>query len=155
MDWPSLLHGPAGPPLCMDWPSLLHGPASPPLCMDWPSLLHGPAGPPLCMDWPSLLHGPASPPICMDWPSSLFLRFFRQEVLLSMYTLHHPYICPCFWRKHFYTPFVLALSLLDTLTKCICVCLSFKFAVSNINLVLSCSGLWMERFGGMIFEWAS
>ena len=22
-------------------------------------------------------------------------------------TLHHPYICPCFWRKHFYTPLFL------------------------------------------------
>ena len=22
-----------------------------------------------------------------------------------MYTLHHSYICPCFWRKHVYTPF--------------------------------------------------
>ena len=22
-------------------------------------------------------------------------------------TLHHPYICPCFWKKHFYTPLFL------------------------------------------------
>ena len=31
-------------------------------------------------------------------------QFFRQVVLPCRYTLHHPYICPCFWRKHFYTP---------------------------------------------------
>ena len=61
-------------------------------------------------DRPSLLHGPAGSPFCMDRPSSLFLRFFCQVVLSCRYTLHHPYICPCFWRKHFYTPFALMVS---------------------------------------------
>ena len=50
------------------------------------------------------------PPLCMDWPSSLFLRFFCQVVLSCRYTLHHPYICLCFRRKHFYTPFALMVS---------------------------------------------
>ena len=44
------------------------------------------------------------PPCCMDRPSSLFLRFFRQEVLPCMYTLHHPYICPCFGGNIFTHP---------------------------------------------------
>ena len=56
-------------------------------------------GPPCCMD--------RLAPLCMDQPSSLFLQFFRQVVLPCRYTLHHPYICPCFWRKHFNTPLFL------------------------------------------------
>ena len=30
-------------------------------------------------------------------------------------TLHHPYNCPCFWRKHFYTPSIIM---------CVCMCVS-------------------------------
>ena len=37
------------------------------------------------------------PPCCMDRPSSLFLQFFCQVVLPCRYTLHHPYICSCFY----------------------------------------------------------
>ena len=38
-----------------------------------------------------------SPPPCSySFSARWFAMPFRD-------TLHHPYICPCFWRKHFYT----------------------------------------------------
>ena len=37
------------------------------------------------------------PPLCSyGFSARWFAMPFRD-------TLHHPYICPCFWRKHFYT----------------------------------------------------
>ena len=55
------------------------------------------------------------PSCCMDrlapsWhgPTLLLVpTVFCQVVLPCRYTLHHPYICPCFWTKHFYTPLFL------------------------------------------------
>ena len=44
-------------------------------------------------------------PLCMDRPSSVFLQFSARWFAIPFRdTLHHPCICPCFWRKHFYTP---------------------------------------------------
>ena len=43
----------------------------------------------------------AGPPLCMDWPSSLVLQLFRQVVCSSETHCTIPYICPCFWRKHY------------------------------------------------------
>ena len=37
------------------------------------------------------------PPCSYSFSARWFAMPFRD-------TLHHPYICPCFWRKHFYTP---------------------------------------------------
>ena len=50
-------------------------------------------------DWPPTLHGPALL-VPMVFPPGGF-------AIPSRYTLHHPYICPCFWRKHFYAPLFL------------------------------------------------
>ena len=61
--------------------------------MDRPSLLHGPTGPPS-------LHGPALLLVPTIFPPGGF-------AIPCRYTLHHPYICPCFWRKHFYIPLFL------------------------------------------------
>ena len=49
------------------------------------------------------------PSSCMDRPSSLFLQFFCQVVChaLQRHTAPCHCICPCFWRKHFYTPLFL------------------------------------------------
>ena len=57
------------------------------------SLLHGPTAPPS-------LHGPALLLVSTVFPPGGF-------ALPCRYTLHHPYICPCFWRKHFYIPLFL------------------------------------------------
>ena len=40
------------------------------------------------------------PPSSYGFSASWFAMPFRG-------TLHHPYICPCFWRKIFYTPLTL------------------------------------------------
>ena len=47
------------------------------------------------------------PPLCMDGPPPCFYSTARSFVMPFRDTLHHPYICPCFWRKHFYAPFIL------------------------------------------------
>ena len=57
--------------------------------------------PPCCMDRlaPSL-HGPALLLVPTGFPIDPPGGF----AIPCRYTLYHPYICPCFWRKHFYTP---------------------------------------------------
>ena len=54
---------------------------------------------------------PGPPPCCMDWPHLLVPMVFLPGgfAIPCSYTLHHPYICSCFWRKHFYTPLFLYL----------------------------------------------
>ena len=47
--------------------------------------------------WPPSLHGQALLLVPMVFPPGGF-------AIPCRYTLHHPYICPCFWRKHFYAP---------------------------------------------------
>ena len=55
--------------------------------------LHG-----FCVDRLAPLFAWTGPPPCSyGFSASWFAMPFRG-------TLHHPYICPCFWRKHFYTP---------------------------------------------------
>ena len=49
---------------------------------------------------PPLLHVPA----ILFVPTAFLLGGFAMP---CRYTLHHPYICPCFWRKHFCTPLFL------------------------------------------------
>ena len=59
----------------------------------------------MLMTW--VLHGQAGAPLCMD-QHYLFLRFSARWFAMPFRdTLHHPYICPCFWRNHFYTPLLL------------------------------------------------
>ena len=50
--------------------------------------------------WPPSLQGPALLLVPTFFSARWFAMPFRD-------TLHHPYICPCFWRKHFYTPLLL------------------------------------------------
>ena len=58
------------------------------------------------MDHPSsLLHGLAGP--LFAWTTPLLVSTVLPPggfAIRCRYPLHHPYICPCFWRKHFYTP---------------------------------------------------
>ena len=75
---------------CADFEYVFTIPTS---CMDRPSLLHGPTG-------PLSLHGPALLLVPTIFPPGGF-------AIPCRYTLHHPYICPCFWRKHFYIPLFL------------------------------------------------
>ena len=56
---------------------------------------------------PPSLHGPALLLVTTVFPPGGF-------AIPCRYALHHPYICPCFWRKHFYTPFSYSTSLLTT-----------------------------------------
>ena len=49
--------------------------------------------------WSPSLHGPALL-LPMVFPPGGFAISCR-------YILHHPYICPCFWSKHFYAPLFL------------------------------------------------
>ena len=59
--------------------------------------LHG-----FCVDRLAPLFAWSGPSPCSyGFSASWFAMAFRG-------TLHHPYICPCFWRKHFYTPLVYA-----------------------------------------------
>ena len=65
--------------------------------MDRPSsLLHGPTAPPSPPPPPPppSLHGPALLLVTTVFPPGGF-------AIPCRYALHHPYICPCFWRKHF------------------------------------------------------
>ena len=58
--------------------------------------LHG-----FCVDRLAPLFAWTGPPPCSyGFSASWFAMPFRG-------TLHHPYICPCFWRKHFYAPLFL------------------------------------------------
>ena len=58
--------------------------------------LHG-----FCVDRLAPLFAWTGPPPCSyGFSASWFAMPFRG-------TLHHPYICPCFWRKNFYTPLFL------------------------------------------------
>ena len=57
--------------------------------------------PPCCMDQLTLLFAwTSAPPCSYVFPPGGF-------AIPCRYTLHHPYICPCFWRKHFYIPLFL------------------------------------------------
>ena len=60
--------------------------------------------PPCCMDQlpppPPPLHGPALLLVPTVFPPGGF-------AIPCRYTLHHPYIRLCFWRKHFYIPLFL------------------------------------------------
>ena len=51
--------------------------------------------------WPSSLHRPA---LLLHGSYGFSARWFAMPF---RDTLHHLYICPCFWRKHFYTPLLL------------------------------------------------
>ena len=63
------------------------------MLMTW--VLHGPALLVAWTDWPPLFAWTSTPPTI--FPPGGF-------AIPCRYTLHHPYICPCFWRKHFSYP---------------------------------------------------
>ena len=54
-----------------------------------------------CMDRLALLFAWTGPPPCSYGFSARWFAMPFSD------TLHHPYICPCFWRKHFYAPLFL------------------------------------------------
>ena len=57
--------------------------------------------PPCCINQLAPLFAWTGPPPCScGFPPGGF-------AIPCRYTLHHPYICPCFWMKHFYTPLFL------------------------------------------------
>ena len=68
------------------------------MLMTW--VLHGQALLVAWTDWPPSLHGPALLLVPTIFPPDGF-------AIPCRYTPHHPYICPCFWRKHFYIPLFL------------------------------------------------